>query len=68
MNRARRLARLNGRILRLFSRRTIVALRAALPMRLALPHLEPVLLHHTAALPGVTLRMLCGVEEQAEHG
>jgi len=35
---------LNGRILRLFSRRTIVALRAALPMRLALPHLEPVLM------------------------
>jgi hypothetical protein len=27
-----------------FSRRTIVALRAALPMRLALPHLEPVLM------------------------
>lgn len=44
MNRAHRLARLNGRILQLYSRRTLGALRAALPMRLALPHLEPVLL------------------------
>ncbi len=43
MNRALRLARLNGRILQLYSRRTLGALRAALPMRLALPHLEPVL-------------------------
>ena len=43
MKRARQLARLNGRILRLFSRRTLVALRSALPMRLALPPLEPVL-------------------------
>lgn len=40
---ARRLARLNGRILRQFSARTVLALRAALPLRLALPHLEPVL-------------------------
>ena len=30
-------------MLRTFSRRTIAALRAALPLRLALPHLEPVL-------------------------
>jgi len=37
------LARLNGRILHVFSERTTVALRAALPLRLALPHLEPVL-------------------------
>ncbi len=44
MNRTRQLARLNGRILRLFSQRTLVALRTALPMRLALPHLEPVLM------------------------
>jgi hypothetical protein len=44
VNRARQLARLNGRILRLFSQRTLVALRTALPMRLALPHLEPVLM------------------------
>lgn len=43
MTSARQLARLNGRILRLYSRRTLVALRSALPMRLALPHLEPVL-------------------------
>jgi hypothetical protein len=37
------LARLNGRILNIYSRRTTAALRAALPLRLALPHLEPVL-------------------------
>lgn len=43
MKRAKTLARLNGRILRAYSRRTIAALRAALPLRLALPHLEPVL-------------------------
>ncbi len=43
MKRARQLARLNARILRLFSQRTLVAMRSALPMRLALPHLEPVL-------------------------
>jgi hypothetical protein len=40
---AHRLARLDGRVQRLYSRRTLAALRAALPMRLALPHLEPVL-------------------------
>jgi hypothetical protein len=43
MRRARTLARLNGRILDAYSRRTTAALRAALPLRLALPHLEPVL-------------------------
>lgn len=43
MKRARSLARLNGRILHAFSQRTTTALRAALPLRLALPHLEPVL-------------------------
>lgn len=43
MKRARALARLNGRILHAFSQRTTSALRAALPLRLALPHLEPVL-------------------------
>ena len=43
MKRAKALARLNGRILHTYSRRTITALRAALPLRLALPHLEPVL-------------------------
>ena len=43
MKRAKALARLNGRILHAYSRRTITALRAALPLRLALPHLEPVL-------------------------
>ncbi len=44
MKRAKSLARLNGRILHIFSQRTTTALRAALPLRLALPHLEPVLL------------------------
>ena len=43
MKRARSLARLNGRILNIFSQRTTTALRAALPLRLAQPHLEPVL-------------------------
>jgi hypothetical protein len=43
MNRARALASLNGKILAAYSRRTIEALRAALPLRLALRHLEPVL-------------------------
>ncbi len=43
MKRAKSLARLNGRMLHAYSRRTIAALRAALPLRLALPHLEPVL-------------------------
>lgn len=40
---ARKLARLDGRVQQIYSRRTIAALRAALPLRLALPHLEPVL-------------------------
>lgn len=40
---ARSLARINGRILNAYSQRTTTALRAALPLRLALPHLEPVL-------------------------
>ncbi|MDK9702686.1 MAG: hypothetical protein OEL20_06065 [Sulfuritalea sp.] len=48
MQRARSLARLNGRILDIYSRRTTAALRAALPLRLALPHLEPVLLLNVA--------------------
>lgn len=43
MDRAIALTALNGRILAAFSARTITALRAALPLRLALPHLEPVL-------------------------
>jgi hypothetical protein len=44
VKRAKSLARLNGRILHIFSQRTTTALRSALPLRLALPHLEPVLL------------------------
>ena len=43
MDAARVLAVANGRILRAYSRRTIDALRAALPLRVALPHLEPTL-------------------------
>ena len=43
MDRTHVLAALNGKIMAAYSRRTIKALRAALPLRLALPHLEPVL-------------------------
>jgi len=48
MQRARSLARLNGRILNIYSQRTTTALRAALPLRVALPHLEPVLVLNVA--------------------
>ena len=40
MDRAHILAELDRRILEAFSRRTVDALRAALPVRLALPHVE----------------------------
>jgi hypothetical protein len=43
MKRVHLLAKLNGRILKAFSQRTTNALRAALPLRLALPHIEPIL-------------------------
>ena len=43
MDRARLLAAVDRRILEAFSRRTVNALRAALPVRLALPHVERVL-------------------------
>lgn len=43
MDRAAALARLNRRMLEHFSARSVGALRAALPLRLALPHLEPFL-------------------------
>jgi len=43
MNRARILAVLDRRILEAFSRRTVDALRATLPVRVALPHLERIL-------------------------
>jgi len=43
MDRVEALARLNRGMLEEYSRRTTDALRAALPVRLALPHLEPVL-------------------------
>jgi len=43
MDRVRALARVNSGILAAYSARTIAVLRDSLPMRLALPHLEPVL-------------------------
>ena len=43
MDRAAALARLNRRMLEAFSARTVSALRASLPLRLALPHLERIL-------------------------
>ncbi|HUJ87170.1 MAG TPA: hypothetical protein VLX30_10000 [Burkholderiales bacterium] len=43
MDRVRVLEALERRILEAYSRRTTRALRAALPLRLALPHLEPLL-------------------------
>lgn len=43
MDRAAALAHLNRRMLEKFSARTVGALRAALPIRFALPHLEPFL-------------------------
>lgn len=43
MDRADALAALNRKVLAAYSTRTVDALRAALPMRLALPYLEPVL-------------------------
>ncbi|MEI8164330.1 MAG: hypothetical protein WCI19_14440 [Betaproteobacteria bacterium] len=64
---ARSLARLNGRILRIFSQRTTTALRAALPLRLALPHLEPILaLNVTKEASKDTLVILRACELAAE--
>lgn len=48
MDRAGALALLNRKILAAYSRRTTRTLRAALPLRLALPHLEPVLARNVA--------------------
>ena len=47
-NHARVLARLNRALLEAFSRRTTEALRGTLPLRLALPHLEPLLARNVA--------------------
>lgn len=67
MKQARALARLNGRILHAFSQRTTTALRAALPLRLALPHLEPVLALNVAKeVRKDTLVILCASELAAE--
>jgi hypothetical protein len=43
MDRPSALAYLNGRVLAAYSRGTIAELRTALPLRLALPHIEPIL-------------------------
>jgi hypothetical protein len=43
MQRDRVLADLNGRILQAYSQRTAQVLRALVPLRLVLPHLEPIL-------------------------
>jgi hypothetical protein len=43
VNRARALAALNGRMLQALSRRTTDSLRGTLPLRVALPHIEPFL-------------------------
>ena len=68
MKRARSLARLNGRILHVFSQRTTGALRAALPLRLALPHLEPVLaLNVTKEVRKDTLVIIRAFELAAEN-
>lgn len=48
MDRSGALAVLNRKILKAYSRRTTDTLRAALPLRLALPHLEPVLARNVA--------------------
>jgi hypothetical protein len=48
MDRVRALAELDRRILEAYSRRTTRALRATLPLRLALPHLEPLLARNVA--------------------
>ncbi|MGA7986465.1 MAG: hypothetical protein WCA01_14890, partial [Burkholderiales bacterium] len=48
MDRVRVLAELDRRILEAYSRRTTQALRTALPLRLALPHLEPLLARNVA--------------------
>jgi hypothetical protein len=68
VKRARSLARLNGRILRVFSQRTTAALRTALPLRLALPHLEPVLaLNVTKEVGKDTLVILRAFELAADN-
>jgi hypothetical protein len=43
MDRPSALAQLNGRLLAVYSARTTSELRAALPLRIALPHVEPLL-------------------------
>ncbi len=48
MDRSGALALLNRKILEAYSRRTTDTLRAALPLRLVLPHLEPVLARNVA--------------------
>ncbi|NDP48581.1 MAG: hypothetical protein GZ085_09390, partial [Sulfuriferula multivorans] len=48
MDRSDALVALDRKILLAYSRRTTNALRAALPLRIALPHIEPVLARNVA--------------------
>jgi hypothetical protein len=66
MDRARVLAAVNRRIIETFSRRTVDALRAMVPVRLALPYFEPVLALNVAKeadKDAVVIR--CGAEALA---
>jgi len=66
MDRAHILAVLDRRILETFSRRTVDALRAVLPVRLALPHLERVLALNVAKeAQKDALVIRCGAEALA---
>jgi hypothetical protein len=66
MDRARTLAVVDRRILEAFSRRTVDALRAALPVRFALPHLERILALNVAKeAQKDALVIRCGAEALA---
>ncbi len=66
MDRAHILAVLDRRILEAFSRRTVDALRATLPVRLALPHVERILALNVAKeAQKDALVIRCGAEAQA---
>lgn len=67
MNEARGVARLNRRILEDFSRRTTRALHSALPLRLALPHLERVLALNVAKEVRKDALVICRAGEADEN-
>lgn len=67
MNEARGVARLNRRILEDFSRRTTRALHSALPLRLALPHLERVLALNVAKEVRKDALVICRAGETDEN-